>query len=1208
MSQEILKKAQDIIQSVKGKVLSLEERTEKTIELTACMLKEARRIETPWERRHQAELARMMEDSLGKVFTTSITDQCFRSQRAKRVADQLVYMIDRYGIPKYLSLSKRISFYLFKLFGKPLAFLMVPLVIHMLRKETSHVILPGEAKALKKHLRKRKMDRVKVNLNHLGEAILGEEEAQHRLQIYVEDLQKPEIEYISVKISTIFSQINLLSWEDTVVALTQRLSILYRAAMQNKFRNLKGVETQKFVNLDMEEYRDLHLTVEVFKTVLNKPEFSLCSAGIVLQSYLPDSYSIQQDLTKWALERVSEGKSPIKIRLVKGANLAMEQVEASLKEWPQAPYKEKFEVDANFKKMIDFGCQPDHAKAVYIGVGSHNLFDIAYAMLLRSERGVENSVSFEMLEGMADPMRRVVQALSGGILLYCPAANRAEFQNAVAYLIRRLDENTAPENFLRHSFDLVPGNEVWQKQADLFRESALASKDISSKTRRLQDRNSELLETEKTHSFTNEPDTDWSLLQNRKWAKNILFIQKSIKYPIIPLVIDGKQIKGLEPNLKDGFDPSCPQRPFYTYTLASQKEVESALTCSKEAGQRWASVSVEKRADLLKRIAHKLRQKRGHLIGAMIANTGKTFSEADTEVSEAIDFAEYYSRNILEWSSMPDIQWKAKGTVLVASPWNFPCSIPAGGILAALAAGNAVIFKPAPESVLVGWELVNLFWAAGVDQETLQFLTCEEEPVGSQLIQDQRLDAVILTGSTSTAKLFLALKPGLDLMAETGGKNIMVITSMADRDLAIKDLTHSAFGYAGQKCSACSLAILEAELYDDPHFLNQLKDAVASLSVGSAWNPKTRLNPLIRSPNDTLLKGLTILEEGEEWLLEPKQSSENPYLWTPGIKLGVKTESFTFQNELFGPVLGLVRADDFNQALELMNLTPYGLTAGIHSLDEREQQRWLNKVEAGNCYINRTMTGAIVQRQPFGGCKDSSFGKGAKAGGPNYLTQLMHAKQWLFPKEREQENSRLSKIKRTLFEEKVLFDFSIWDASIGSYSYYWKYYFSKKQDPSLVLGQDNFQCYVPHSIITFRIQKWDLVEDYMRVVGAALICKTILEISVEDNAAAHLLSYLSLPSSWVVLHETEKEFKDRIVQGNIKRARLLKAPSLDLKKAFSNHACNLHIAPVLANGRLELLHYLREVNISHDYHRYGNLGERENESRLFASRGCNCHG
>lgn len=1191
----LMNEARTMIEQVKGTSLSINERKDKAIILAAFMLDQARQIQTAKEKKHQQQLAGMMNDPIGKTFTTIMTDQCFRSHRPRRVADQLTYVIHKYGVPSYLPLDRKIALHAFARMGKLLAPVLVPLTVQLLRKETETVILPGEEKPLIKHMEKRRQEHVRINLNHLGEAILGEQEAQHRLEIYLNDLAQPHVEYISVKISTIYSQINLLAWNETLEVLASRLRQLYRAAMQHTYLRSDGTKVSKFVNLDMEEYRDLHLTVALFRKVLDEPEFYQHEAGIVLQSYLPDSYLIQQELTAWAMQRVAQGGAPIKIRIVKGANLAMEKVEAALKLWPQAPYTTKADVDANFKRMVNYGCQKEHAHAAHLGIGSHNLFDIAYTLLLRAENGVEKEVIFEMLEGMADHLRRVVQQLSGDMLLYCPAATKVEFQNAVAYLVRRLDENTAPENFLRQAFDLRPGTPQWEKQAELFANACFACQDVYYHPRRNQDRWTETFAVKECCKFDNEPDTDWSLLQNRQWVDKILHDWKGKKIEDIPLVIGGEQIL-MSDSYGIGEDPSHPGKELYRYVRATQEQINQALTVAKQVEAEWGNTSAKERARLLGQVAANLRRHRGRLIGAMIADAGKTVQEADVEISEAIDFAEYYRCMLEEWSTLKDIKWQSKGTVLVAPPWNFPCSIPAGGILASLAAGNAVLFKPATESILVGWILVQIFWEAGMSPKVLQFIMCEDDPVGSLLIKDPRVNAIVLTGATATAKLFLRLRPGLDLVAETGGKNTMIVTGMSDRDLAVKDLIHSAFGHAGQKCSACSLAILEAEVYDDPQFLKQLKDAALSLRVGSAWDPQTKVNPLIRQANPTLLKGLTQLEKGEEWLIEPKQDPQNPQLWSPGIKLGVKPSSFTFQNELFGPVLALVRADDVEHAFQLMNQTAYGLTAGIHSLDEREQTEWLKRIEAGNCYMNRTITGAIVQRQPFGGCKDSGFGRGAKAGGPNYLVQLMKAEQIALPQEQEEnrEVKELTQVLETLLDQNAK---ELWKASVGNYQFYWHHYFSQDHDPSCVLGQDNIQRYKPHSQLVFRVQTPDQLMDACRVVAAALTCHAPLEVSDETGLLETILKKSHLLKRISYRKEDEEAFIKRLETGQIKRVRLISEPSDRLRLILAYTACHLNTGAVLANGRLELLHHLREVSISCDYHRYGNLGEREGEER-----------
>ena len=640
--------------------------------------------------------------------------------------------------------------------------------------------------------------------------------------------------------------------------------------------------------------------------------------------------------------------------------------------------------------------------------------------------------------------------------------------------------------------------------------------------------------------------------------------------------------------------------------MANWDQVNKAIECAKKEEKGWSGISVTHKAQILANVATKMREKRGDLIGAMMADGGKTILEGDPEVSEAIDFVEYYLRAMIKMHSCKDLSWTSKGTVLITPPWNFPVSIPTGGICAALAAGNCVLFKPAPEAVLSGWTLVNILWDAGVPKKALQFFSCADDPVGSKLIADPRISAIILTGATSTAKFFQKLKPDLELFAETGGKNALIITAMADRDLAIKDLVHSAFGHSGQKCSAASLGILEAEVYDDKHFLTQLKDATESLTVGPAWNLSSKVTPIIREASTDLYKALTTLEPGEEWLVEPKQNPNNPLMWSPGIKLGVKENSFMHQTEFFGPVLGLMRASNLDHAIHLANGTPYGLTSGISSLDEREHKKWLDKIEAGNCYINRTITGAIVKRQPFGGCKASSFGHGSKAGGPNYLFQFATPAQASLPQEKHPVSNAVNEL--TLFLQKVTLsaeELGVWYASIANYSF-WADKFKQTQghckiegQGDLVVGQDNVLLYKPHKHMCFRIQKNDAPLDIFRVIAAALSCHTPMEISWtkdETPIAIHDRWKHAFPS----LHfreETESAFIERIKRGSIKRVRLISKTSEAIKKSAAEVSCYLCHLPVLASGRVELLNYLREMALSVDYHRYGNLGVREGEHR-----------
>src|ERR687892_372264 len=442
--------------------------THRAVELAEAVLREARAQQTADERAQARKLARMIADPHGKELTIALADQAFRSHRPERIADQLAHLLERYGVPRYMDWWERVALLLGGAMAHYLPSLVVPPIVARLRHETQNVILPGEEEDLRRYIDERRRAGMRLNLNQLGEAILGEMEAARRLQAYLALLARDDVEYISVKISSVFSQIDLVAFRATVARVAERLRTLCRAAARHRYRHPDGRITPKFINLDMEEYRDLDLTVTAFRTVLEEPEFLPLSAGIVLQAYLPDSFRVQRALTEWARARRARGGAPVKLRIVKGANLAMERIEAAVHGWPRAPYETKAEVDANYKRMLEYGCRPEHAEAVHLGVATHNLFDVAYGLALREVRHVEPWVEFEMLEGMANHQARAVQARAGGLLLYAPVVRAQDFHSAIAYLVRRLDENTAPENFLRHVFDLEPGTPEWIAERDRF--------------------------------------------------------------------------------------------------------------------------------------------------------------------------------------------------------------------------------------------------------------------------------------------------------------------------------------------------------------------------------------------------------------------------------------------------------------------------------------------------------------------------------------------------------------------------------------------------------------------------------------------------------------------------------------------------------------------------------------------------------------------
>ena len=1170
-----------------------EARARRAVDLAETLLREARAGQTPDERAQARRLARMMEDPRGKELTIALTDQAFRSRRPARIADQLASLLDRYGAPRFMEWWERAALILGGVMGHYLPSLVVPPILERLRQETESFILPAEEDDLARYLAERRAAGTRLNLNQLGEAILGEEEAARRLDAYLALLAREDVEYISVKVSSVASQIDLVAFRQTADTVKDRLRALYRHALTHRYRQPDGRLVPKFVNLDMEEHRDLDLTVTAFREVLGEEEFLRLSAGVVLQAYLPESHRVQRDLTDWALERVARGGAPIKLRIVKGANLAMERVEADLHGWPQAPYAHKVEVDANYKRMLEYGCRPDRARAVHLGVASHNLFDVAYGLVLRQDEGVEASVEFEMLEGMANHQARAVQARAGGLLLYAPVVRAADFASAIAYLVRRLDENTAEDNFLRHVFDLEPDSPEWALERDRFLAAFDLVDRVSDAPRRAQDRAAEARTAAAggpAALFANEPDTDFSIEANRAWIGTVIARWHARAPETVPLRIAGDLVPGAAQ--AEGRDRSRPERIAYRHAVAGHAHVNRALEAARAAQPGWGRTSVAERATLLERAAGVLARRRGDLIGAMIVDGAKTVAEADPEVSEAIDFARYYARALSEIPDLADCRMDPLGVVVVAPPWNFPLSIPAGGVLAALAAGNSVVLKPAPEAVLVSWHLAVALWEAGIPREALAFLPCPDGEVGRALVTDPRVDAVILTGSVETARRFLTWRPDLALFAETSGKNAMIVTALADRDQAIRDLVRSAFGHDGQKCSAASLGICEAEVYDDPVFRRQLRDAAASLPVGSAWDPSSRITPLTQAPGDALRRALSSLDDGEEWLLEPRRL-DHDRLWSPGIKLGVRAGSFFHRTECFGPVLGLMRGEDLDEAIDLANDTPFGLTSGIQSLDDREVDRWVERIEAGNLYVNRSITGAIVGRQPFGGWKASSVGPGSKAGGPNYVLQLGRWHQVAVPSARAACAPRVTAALERCLDivgqdaESV----ALLRASAESYAEAWDSHFGREHDPSGRVGESNVFRYRPCRRVVIRgdASPGPARLRLLQALLAALTAGVPLTLSLSGGNA---WPWIGEHPGVAAIVESEAALAERIRSCEVERLRTLEPISLDVRSAAHEAGVSMLDAPVVATGRLELRWYLREQTVSRVRHRYGNVAGR----------------
>ena len=915
------------------------------------------------ERRTRARLRRLFADPSAVAVTITLTDEVMRFRSPRSAASALRAAVSGattrgFGVVNLIGLRAT------SLLSRVAPSLTLRVVNGRIRALTAALIVDDDPTVLTATFNAHRRDGLSVNVNVLGEAVLGEREAKRRLDRIVEMIHRPDVNYVSVKLSAVVSQLLTIDRAGSLERVAHQLRRLYREAAMN----------DTFVNLDMEEFRDLRLTLDAFTSVLAETGFEEISAGLVLQAYLPGSHGALEELLDFARARHEVGGGVLKVRLVKGANLAMEAVESELHGWSPAPYGAKADVDASYLRLLDVALRPEHAAFLRVGVASHNLFHVAWALELANARGVSGQLDVEMLEGMANSEAAALIGQGQSVLLYAPVVRRDDFASAVAYLVRRLDENTAPENYLRAALFIADDPQVLDEQRTRFLSALEARHLVNPSPRR------RALDPSGGH-FENEPDgdpTDVDFVTAVSAAlEDVLATSDAEIDSLAHLEVDGPF------EFESGHDPNAGGATWYRYRVARDDEIDQALEFASAGFAAWHRTSPDDRRAVLLRAGEVMSARRARTIAVMARDGGKTVAEADPEVSEGIDFARYYaSCQVNDDTSTP------VGVVLVVPPWNFPYAIPAGGVLAALAAGNAVVLKPAPESVAVAFELVSQLWDAGVPREVLQLVPTRDDECGRHLVTHVGVSAVVLTGSFETAALFTSWKPALRLLAETSGKNAMVITASCDVDLAVKDLVQSAFGHAGQKCSAASLAIVERSLFEDPHFTGQLIDAVTSLAVGAGYELSSQVGPIIRSPEVALRRALSQLDEGESWLVEPTMLDEAGLRWRPGVKVGVRPGSWSHLHEWFGPVLGVMVAENLQEATTWQNQTPFALTAGLASLNQAECEQWIESVEAGNLYVNRGTTGAIVHRQPFGGWKRSSVGPTAKAGGPNYVNAL----------------------------------------------------------------------------------------------------------------------------------------------------------------------------------------------------------------------------
>ncbi|WP_104741143.1 proline dehydrogenase family protein [Helicobacter suis] len=1141
------------------------------------------------ERSFHDKMQKLLSNPSNKIILIELLDRSFRCQNNRARFDLIEHTLKEHGIADFFSGFEKFLLVAFLSVGKIAPSISVPFFIKKLRKDTETLVLDEEGASLRQKIESRREAHITLNINLIGEEVLGEIEASYRMHKYQEAIKTSFIEYISIKITTIFSQINILDFERSKQEVVKRLDILYSLALEQKEKHGRD----KFINLDMEEYKDLELTVAAFMESIAK--FPI-SAGIVLQAYIPDSYEYLKKLLAFSKERVLSQLPPIKIRFVKGANMENEEVVAAMKGWELPTFKSKQDTDSNYNKMLDLILEDENYKYIHIGIASHNLFEIAYAYTrihTLNDPIAQEHFTFEMLEGMSLQASYELKEMHK-LILYAPVCDAKHFNNAIAYLVRRLDENTAADNFMKAYFNLTVDSPAWKDQESRFLKSLGGMATIQNIPYRTQDRNSAQSghSTYPDNPFRNESDTDFILKPNRQWAQKI--VDKTRNAPIIEL----SPVIGRSYNAQDLktliIQDKIAYKKIATVALANEAVIKEALESVEQSS--FSEKSFSEIHALLSQTAQYFRERRGDLIGLSALEVGKTFVESDAEVSEAIDFLEYYPHSLQQLLKQhPEVRFQPKGVGVVVAPWNFPIGISVGTIAAPLAAGNRVIYKPSSLSAVVGYRLCECFWDAGIPRDALLYLPCKGEDVSKNLLKSPLISFAVLTGSEDTAKRMLEASPTLALSAETGGKNATIVTKFADRDQAIRNVIHSAFSNSGQKCSATSLLILEEEVYNDTDFKKTLVDAAKSMSVGDPLELYHKVGTLADLPSLKVKKALDHIEDHEEWAIKPVILNDNPYLMPPCIKYGTRLGDYTHTTELFIPYLSVMKAKDLKEAVEIANATGYGLTGALESLDEREWEYYVNHIEVGNIYINKPTTGAIVLRQPFGGIKKSAVGLGRKVGIYNYVTQFVRIEEIPDLITQSATTPFLQALESFNAQNNHSFKEAVQLAR--NYAYYEQEEFSQKRDFVQIRGEENWFSYTKVSSIGYRVCPTDSPLELFSVLMAAAVCGIPLTISTasqtENPHFEKLLACLECLKhhfSPTICYESLEDFSAKLE--SFGRIRYF-SESLDpLYEAASALAIVLATAKPLRCGRFELLNYHLEKSVSISYHRYGNLGAR----------------
>ncbi|PZF15656.1 1-pyrroline-5-carboxylate dehydrogenase [Curtobacterium sp. MCPF17_011] len=1143
-----------------------------------------------------ARLAEVLRDERGLDFARGFVDKVIRPDDPK-VAARNLEKASR-DVPDFLAWYLRGAVTVGGGFATMAPWAVIPSARRVLRRLAGHLVVDAPPARLGAALGKLAGPGTRLDVAPLGPTVFGPAESDRRLAWITDLLGRDDVPAVSFAVADVVPPTSPWALDDATEQAVERLVPVFRAA----------VAADSTVTLLVDGPHDLDLSVAVFRTLLDQDEFAHATAGITLPASLPDSLGVLASLTEWATARRFRGGAPVRVRLVDGAHLAEERADALVHGRPPGVWTDRRHIDTALLRLLDAALMPEHTDAVRIALTGWDPVLVAAARVLADRRGVADALEVEMLLGMTGTVLEAVRADVGTVTLVTPVVHPDEFDAAIPYLARRLREGAAGPLTSGGGTDDERAAETERARARLT-DAVAALGHPAPATLRTQDRRVPLGAPEIRTVHPPAVDTDAGVDANRQWAADLL--RRVPRSQLGTATIRGARVT---------------DRP----------RLERTIARTAQAGVNWGRQDPQDRAELLDLVAHELEARRAALVEVVVAETAMTLTEADRQVSGAVDAAHHAADRARHLVDVTGATFVPPRLTVVVAPWNSPLTTPADGVLSALAAGSGVVLKPSPLAKRSGAVLADVLWDAGVPHSMLQLVDLDVSELGRDLVAHPAVDRVLLTGSPDTARSFRWWRAGLPLLADTGAVSAAVVTPAADIDQAVRDVVASAFTQSGQASASISLVVLVGSVGEDgveSRFLRQLADATRALRVAWPTDPAAQIGPLVVEPTGAARAALTDLGPGESWLVEPRLLDESGRLWSPGVRVGVRPGSASTHPEVGVPVLGVVQVETLEQAIAIQNGSDHGLVEALHTLDVDEVALWTDRVDAGTLVVNRATTDTTVVRQPAGGWGSSSVGAVAKRGGPDSVAMLGH---WEPVPRTVHKSIQLHglppRVTALIESSRSGLSFEEFDqvrAGATSDAQAREERFGRSRDTADLGVERNVLRHRPQSVVV-RQSEGVSTGDLIRTLAAATAARAHVLLSTARALPGPLTQLLASGRSPldVVDHlvETDDEFLARAASGALlheqwsggaaepqdaidivlsqgfeprqhtafggpgSRIRLLGGDPLALEEALgAGIDTAIHDAPVVEAGVVEMAHYLREQTVVVTAHRHGDV-------------------